>query len=364
MSEDATASQGLGEPRPERRGAAAMAWLGGADRQPVLASAMSRELAAWYPALARDPGVYCAILRVGAGRKGDTSAGVHPGEAAAEPGLHRQALADELRLCWRAECFSKPGVALIDGVVSGAALGLTLYGTHRVAGEAYRVELPETMLGGVPACGLSYTLARLPHSLGLYLALTGAPVGRADAYRLGFATHCIDGAEFASIEARLADADPVDPLLDVRHVEPGEGPLLAEAARIGRYFGAPTLTEILARLGVAGARDHDWAATVLEGLRARPPLALALADRAIRYAARLDIRQALIQDYRVGWRLVDGRDPRAGREGASEGGAPVPMGPAARVEDVPAELVDAYFEPLGDAELDLPVRALMQAARA
>ena len=54
----------------------------------------------------------------------------------------------------------------------------------------------------------------------MYLALTGA---RSDGRRLsaGLATHCIPARQFVEIRAAVCDADPVDPVLDNRHEEPG-----------------------------------------------------------------------------------------------------------------------------------------------
>ena len=87
----------------------------------------------------------------------------------------------------------KPTVSLIDGVVVGSGVGISLYGTHRVAGERYRFAMPETGIGLFPDVGVAWAFARLPDEIGMYLGLTGRSIGRADAYRLGLATHCIPG---------------------------------------------------------------------------------------------------------------------------------------------------------------------------
>ena len=92
-----------------------------------------------------------------------------------------KALADEIALVWRAECFTKPTVALIDGAVIGGGNEISRFGTHRVAGENYRFAMPETGLGLFPNNGLAHTFARMPKDIGMYLALTGDSVGPADA---------------------------------------------------------------------------------------------------------------------------------------------------------------------------------------
>ncbi|MFX8805535.1 enoyl-CoA hydratase/isomerase family protein, partial [Acinetobacter baumannii] len=78
-------------------------------------------------------------------------------------------------------------------------------------------------IGYFPDVGMAHILARLPHRIGYYVGLTGSAIGRADAFSLGLVTHCLEPELFAEVEASLADAIPVDPLLDDRHANPGEG---------------------------------------------------------------------------------------------------------------------------------------------
>jgi enoyl-CoA hydratase len=324
---------------------------------------MQKALAGWYPRLAKDAGVYAVLQR--SAIDGTFSVGGDVREilslAEGDLGAARAALAAELALCWAHECFSKPTVSLIDGAVMGTGVGFTLFGTHRVAGEGYRFRMPETAIGYFPDCGVAHAFARMPHGIGFYLGLTGAEVGPADALALGLATHCIPRAQFAEIAARLADADPVDPILDGRHRDPGQGPLLETSERIARYFEAPTLADILARLDKPRAEDRPWAEEVLSQLRTRAPLALCLTFRAIRNAVHLDIRDTLIQDFRLAWRLAADPDFREGATARLIDKSRQPRWRHARIEDVPESLVAEYFAPLGADELRLPSRVEMQA---
>src|SRR4030066_58624 len=58
-------------------------------------------------------------------------------------GRARRAFKEEYGLNWLHECFSKPTISLIDGPVMGSGVGITLFGTHRVAGERYRSAMHE-----------------------------------------------------------------------------------------------------------------------------------------------------------------------------------------------------------------------------
>lgn len=348
-----------------QRGAAAIVRLQRPERLNALSQAMQLSLRGWLPRLAKDAGVYAVVVRSSLDRMFSVGGDVREilDLAARDVGSARAGLASELELCWHMECFSKPTVSLIDGLVMGTGVGITLYGTHRVAGERYRFRMPETAIGYFPDCGVVHAFARMPHGIGTYLGLTGAEAGPVDALALGLVTHVIPRAEHDEVEARLADADPVDPVLDSRHREQGTGPLMAQAERIGRYFAAPSVAEILARLAKPRPADADWAAETLTILRSRAPLALCLTLRAIENARHLDIREALSQDYRLAHRLVADADFQEGARAVLIEKDRRPRWRHAQVEDVRAEEVERHFASLGPAELALPTRAEMQAAR-
>ena len=349
----------------ERRGAAAVITIDRPAALNALSIAMRRALASAVARIGRDPMIYAVVLCSAVPKAFSVGGDVREMTALAARDLAaaRKALAEELALCWLLECLSKPTVSLIDGRVMGTGVGISLYNTHRVAGENYEFSMPETKIGYFPDCGVVHAFSRMPHAIGLYLGLTGRAIGRADALALKLVTHTIPAAEFAAIEARLADADPVDPLLDDRHQDPGPAPLLAEARIIERFFGAPSLGEILERLRHAASSDQAFAATALAGLERRSPLALAVTDRMIRGAARLDLREALIQDGRLAYRFADLHDFREGvRAFLLDKDQRPAWRPASLALVTPAEL-DALFAPLGAEELHLPTRAEMQAAR-
>ena len=84
----------------------------------------------------------------------------------------RASLAAEYALNWQIEIFTKPIVSLINGVCMGSGVGLTAFGTHRVAGEGYGFAMPETSIGFFPDVGATWLLTRLPQRFGMYLGLS------------------------------------------------------------------------------------------------------------------------------------------------------------------------------------------------
>ena len=78
-------------------------------------------------------------------------------------------------------------IALIEGIVMGGGVGISLHGDVRVAAESYSFAMPETGIDFFPDVGATYALPRLPGCTGRYLALTGARIGAGDALAVGLA---------------------------------------------------------------------------------------------------------------------------------------------------------------------------------
>lgn len=55
----------------------------------------------------------------------------------------------------------------------GGGVGISIHGKYRVATETSLFAMPETQIGLFPDVGVSHFLARMPNSLGMFLALSG-----------------------------------------------------------------------------------------------------------------------------------------------------------------------------------------------
>ncbi len=349
-------------------GAAACIDLTRAEKRNAISREMRSAIAAAIPTFARDPGVYALIIR--SDLPAVFSAGGDIAELASaaqeEPDGARQLLAEEFGLNWLLECFSKPTVSLIDGLVMGSGVGISAYGTHRVAGERYCFAMPETGIGLFPDDGVAWVLARMPDHIGVYLGLTGRRIGRADAFRLGLATHCIPAARFGEIELGLRAADPVDPLLDDRHEDPGPGEIDSYRDVLAHCFSGESVEEIMARLAEGAARGGPtagWCSGVLEDLAQRSPTSLKVTLRHIREAAARDLRQTLTIDYRLACQMVQMPDFREGVRALLIDKDRRPRWTPGSVAEVSDAMIDRLFAYQGGRELVLPTRQEMQAAR-
>ena len=331
----------------------------------ALTTAMRAEIAAAFTDWARNPQVYAAVIVSNSDRAfcagGDVREMVAWGRE--RPDDARRSLAAEYSLNWQLDCFAKPTVSLIDGMVMGSGVGITLYGTHRVAGERYRFAMPETRIGLFPDDGVSWAFARMPSDIGMYLALTGREIGRADAFHLGLVTHCVPAASFTDIVAALSEADPVDPMLDSRHEHPGPGEIEEVEPAIARCFGKDSVEAIVAALDAERGAAEPWAQDVLADLNRASPTSLKVTHRHVRSARTMDLAATLQENFRLACRCMQGHDFYEGVRAGLIDRDQAPRWRPGRLEDVSGAVVDAYFASLGPDELQLASRIEMQAVR-
>ena len=175
-----------------------------------------------------------AVLIKGAGEKAFCAGGdirwLHD-TAKKDPKHACEFFHEEYRLNALIHHFEKPYVALIDGVVMGGGVGLSVHGDFRVAGDRTLFAMPETGIGLFPDVGGGHFLPRLHDGLGLYYALTGTRAKAADCMAAGIATHYVPSEKPANSRELLslsfgghARAD-IEAVLDAHADDPGAAPV-------------------------------------------------------------------------------------------------------------------------------------------
>ena len=87
----------------------------------------------------------------------------------------------------------------IHGICMGGGAGVSVHGRYRLADATLSFAMPETGIGFIPDVGSSYFLSRLPDEMGMYLGLTGLPIGLGDALDLGLMTHAVAREDFDAV---------------------------------------------------------------------------------------------------------------------------------------------------------------------
>src|SRR5699024_3559278 len=76
--------------------------------------------------------------------------------------------------------YTKPIIAVLDGVVMGGGVGISFGASHRIVTEKTKWAMPEMNIGFFPDVGAAYFLNKTPGELGKYLALTASIIPAED----------------------------------------------------------------------------------------------------------------------------------------------------------------------------------------
>ena len=254
---------------------------------------------------------------------------------------------------WVLEKFIRPNVPLIDGLLLGGGIGITLYGTHCIAGENFRMAMPQVGIGFLPDIGGTCFLSRLPNRIGIYLALTGRGMGRADAHWCRLVSHCIPATHFPVIKDAIADNHPIDRLLDGLHKDPGEGELTKLIPTIDRIFAADSVAGILEGLDAERGEQMGWAHDIAAEMRKKSPTSLKVAFRQMQIGRSLDLAEALRLEFRLMSNLIASPDYHEGIAARIAGkGRPAVWTPA-KLDMVNDDLIESWFSLPVSEELNL-----------
>jgi enoyl-CoA hydratase len=294
-----------------------------------------------------------AVVLSGAGERGLCAGGdivVIYHSAKADGVEARQFWYDEYQLDAQIGRFSKPFVALMDGIVMGGGVGVSAHANIRLVTDRSKVAMPEVGIGFIPDVGGTYLLSRAPGLLGLHAALTGAPFDGADAIAMGFADHYVPHDKLGEF-SRAVVRDGVDAAVTAYAIEPPPSGLVAQRDWIDECYAGDTVVDIVAALRAHDAGPANDAADLIA---TRSPISLAVALEAVRRAAKLDtLEDALKQEYRTSCGSLRSHDLVEGIRAQVIDKDRNPKWSPATLAAVTTADVEAYFAS-ADRELELP----------
>ena len=256
---------------------------------------------------------------------------------------------DEYALNAAIKHYPKPYVALIDGIVMGGGVGVSIHGSHRVAGDKFQFAMPEVGIGFFPDVGATWFLPRLRGELGTYCGLTAERLRADDAVAAGVATHRVPSARFAELLDGLTGTVPVDALLAAFAEPAAEGPVARMRGAIDHHFAGETVEDILDRLDGGAAPAPALAATI----RSKAPLSLKIALAQMRRGRHWSFDDCMRAEFRIVSRIVRGVDFYEGIRAVIIDKDNAPHWQPATLSEVSAAEVERHFAPLA-RELALP----------
>jgi enoyl-CoA hydratase len=344
----------------QRRGAAGIVTLNRPKALNAVTHAMVRALRTQLDRWAGDAAITRVVI-TGAGDRafsagGDIRALYDLGKA----GRHDEALQfwrDEYPLNAVIKNYRKPYVAIVDGIAMGGGVGVSVHGSHRVAGDRFSFAMPEVGIGFFPDVGATWFLPRMPGELGTYCALTGERFGIADALAGRIATHRISSARHEDLLDGLTGTVPVDAVLAAFAEPVGEGPIMQRRPAIDRLFSGEMVENILAALDVealSGSPDAEWAAQSAATIRVKSPLSLKLALAQVRRGKSWDFATCMRMEFRIVSRVIRGHDFYEGVRAVIVDKDNKPCWRPATLPDVGEADLERHFAPLSSSELVLP----------
>lgn len=299
------------------------------------------------------------VIIEGAGEKafcagGDVRSIVEQGYQ--ENAIAKEFFATEYKMNARIHHFSKPFIALLDGIVMGGGVGVSIHGSHRIVTEKTLFAMPESAIGLIPDVGGSYFLPRLPGALGRYLGLTGARLKGSDILYAGIGTAYMSSDKINDFVEALKNEDiishdDVDQLIAKIAEDPGHAPIDEFRDLIDAAFSELTVEDIFEHLSEI---DHDWARETYAVLKKMSPISLKLITEQLNRGGKLEFDDCMIMEYRIVCAIsAYDSDFYEGVRAVLIDKDHNPNWMPAKLGDVNHEMVLAHFNVPSDGDLDL-----------
>ncbi|MGB7260286.1 MAG: enoyl-CoA hydratase/isomerase family protein [Pseudolabrys sp.] len=344
----------------ERRGAAGLVTLNRPKALNAVTHAMALALRAQLGAWATDPAIARVIVTAEGGRAFSAGGDIRALYDLGHAGKHDEALQfwrDEYPLNVAIKNYRKPYISLIDGIAMGGGVGVSVNGSHRVAGDKFQFAMPEVGIGFFPDVGATWFLPRLPGELGTFCALTGERLSADDGRAAGLATHRIASARFPELLDGLCGTVSVDAVLNAFAEPAGEGPGWSRRTAIDRLFKGVRVEDILDRLdreAASQSADSEWGAKIAATIRSKSPLSLKLALAQVRRGKHWDFETCMRAEFRIVSRIINGHDFYEGVRAVIVDKDNKPRWNPATLAEVSDAEVERHFAPLSGGELALP----------
>lgn len=248
--------------------------------------------------------------------------------------------------------YPKPYIALINGIVMGGGVGVSVHGRQRVCGEGTVFAMPETGIGLFPDVGGTHFLPRLPGELGMYLGLTGMRLDVIDAKYAGIATHIVPAVQHEALITALADeSEAYERTLSRFAVAPANVSKIAGLQPlIDRHFAHGTVEAIVASLESDASL---FAVETLKALKTKSPTSLKVTFRQLREGRQRGFEECMQLEFRLTNRFMRGHDFYEGVRAVIVEKDNAPKWKPPTLGDVKAEDVLAYFAALPQGDLQL-----------
>lgn len=245
--------------------------------------------------------------------------------------------------------YSKPYISFVNGIVMGGGVGLSVHGSHRIAGENYSFAMPETGIGLFPDVGGTYFLSRLKHNAGVYLALTGSRIKAEDAIFLGTANYFVHSKNFDNIINELSQGNHPDVVISKFQSKSNKSEFEKISLLCEKFFNGGTLEEIIINLT---NENSEFSNKLLSIIHTKSPTALKVALKSLLVGAKISFEECMKMEFRMVNKVMNDHDFYEGVRALIIDKDNQPKWNPNEIEDVKNDFVQEFFDLLGDNELN------------
>jgi len=245
--------------------------------------------------------------------------------------------------------YSKPYIALLDGITMGGGVGISLHGSHKIGTKNLVFAMPETTIGFYPDVGGTFILANLPDKIGFYLGLTGARVAYNDCLDLNLVNQIVDPNQFPEIIFAIADASfdedsksLINSIIKKFKQEIPHSVLLEHKAVIQKTFSKNSIEEIIQALEL----EDEWGQMIASQLKIKSPTSLKVTLEALKKAENADFDTCMQNEFLLTSHFIRGHDFFEGVRAVLIDKDQKPHWKPSRIEEVSKKDVEKYFLPL------------------
>tara|TARA_Y100001001_G_C7986219_1_gene301269 strand:+ start:167 stop:1207 length:1041 start_codon:yes stop_codon:yes gene_type:complete len=256
--------------------------------------------------------------------------------------------AEEYKLNEKISNYTKPYIALMNGITMGGGMGISIHASHRVATEKTIMAMPETGIGFFPDIGASYFLSRCSYEIGTYLALTGLHINAADAAYIELvdalvsSTHCQEIIDkIVSTALGSTPHQAVTEIINGFAVFEEITDLRLHRESIAQAFSQPSVEAIIAYLK---NYQSDWHEQAIQAFANKSPTSLKVTLAQLRRGVALNLKQCLEMEYRMAAHFLQQSDFYEGVRALLIDKDKSPQWSPGSLDKVSAEMVACFFE--------------------
>jgi len=218
--------------------------------------------------------------------------------------LRKNFFKQEYELNYLIQSFSKPYLAIWNGVVMGGGVGLSVYGKYRITTENAKFAMPESAIGFFPDVGTSYILSRMKKSMGLFIALTGYILNYFEIYKLGLANKFVEMDNLENFEKNFIENGKIISN-SIDNFSNNKSEIINNIGRINKHFSTKNINNIFNNLM---SDDTPFSKKILGILVKRCPMSLAITFEMINRAKKKSFKDCLHMDYHLSQIMINRKD--------------------------------------------------------